>query len=256
MKNSLGTFAIGRTLAEGSMARLFVADDEEGTRGVLKVLRDGLGAEYRAQFLREGTILGALPAHRHLVRLLRRGEVAGVDYLFLELVGGPTLTAATQIAPGVIWRDVLSALAQLSAQEIAHGDVAPENLLCHRERGLVLIDFGVAEAPSLLPPRDTVGGTYGYMAPEQARGECITPASDLYNLGLVLLERLRGDAVFPKTQSATCLMEMADGVPDTLWQSLSLPAAQSDLLKRVLAHDAAQRPSAAALLETHADLFD
>jgi len=104
-----------------------------------------------------------------------------------------------------IGRDIANAIAALWSQRIVHGDIKPSNIMLRNSGGAVLIDLGILRsfdeeniakdlrpvdhfAPEQLRP----WGTLGYFSPEQARGERLTCASDIFSLGVVMLEALQG----------------------------------------------------------------
>jgi serine/threonine-protein kinase len=161
-----------------------------------------------ARFLREADLARKLE-HPNTVRLYDCGEAeGGVPYIALELLRGrPVDVAIRDDGPFEVGRaarigvQALKSLMEAHALGIVHRDIKPSNLfLCEfsGERDYVkLLDFGIAKVEgSAATLGGTMLGTPAYMSPEQVSGERVTPASDLYALGLVLAELIAGRAVF------------------------------------------------------------
>jgi serine/threonine protein kinase len=123
-----------------------------------------------------------------------------------------------------------------------HRDVKPSNLLLDPRRTVCLSDFGIARLlgdPSLTATAMTVG-TMAYLAPEQLRGEKVTPAADIYSLGLVLLECLTARRAYdgPPVEAGMARLTRGPHIPERL------PGAWPALLHAMTALDPRQRPSA------------
>lgn len=197
-----GRYEIERPLGHGAMAVVDLARDRELDRHVaLKRLAENLARDedLRARFLREGRLAARL-SHPNIVRVFDVGEADGRPYIAMEHVDGETL--AGLIARGPVGADEATglgvqaarALAAAHAAGLVHRDVKPHNLLLRRDGVLKLGDFGIALGleGTKLTAAGTVLGTAAYLAPEQARGERVTSAADVYALGLVLVELLTG----------------------------------------------------------------
>ena len=151
------------------------------------------------RFDAEASLQAALN-HPRLVPLLDAGHDAGHDFLVMPLVEGPTLADLVHTGPvdprevRRIGSEIADALAYVHAQDVVHRDVKPANVLLDRRGRVFLADFGAAHAPGAAPlvPPGMVIGTAGYLAPEQAMGRQVSPACDVFALGLVLLEALTG----------------------------------------------------------------
>jgi serine/threonine-protein kinase len=124
---------------------------------------------------------------------------------------------------------------------IVHRDVKPANLLVTPDRKIKITDFGIARASDGLGLTGTgqVMGTPQYLAPEQARGQVATPASDVYSLGVVAFECLAGHRPFDADSPvATALAHLNDPVPDL---PSSVPSDLAGVVRRAMAKDPAQR---------------
>src|SRR2546430_11317546 len=92
-------------------------------------------------------------------------------------------------------RQILAALRVAHRQGLVHRDIKPHNVLVDGEGRLKVTDFGIAPAgPSQMTEKDSIIGTAQYLSPEQAQGAPVTPASDLYSVGIVLFELLTRSA--------------------------------------------------------------
>ena len=138
---------------------------------------------------------------------------------------------------------VADALAYVHDQGVVHRDVTPANVLCSPDGRALLADFGIARLidTSRVTAAATTVGTAAYMAPEQVQGLDVTPAADVYSLGLVLLELLTGRKAFTGTAQETAVARLVRD-PDT---STDVPDAWRDLLRDMTERAPSDRPSAA-----------
>jgi serine/threonine protein kinase len=198
-------YSILHTLGRGGMAKVYLAHDEVLDRDVaLKVLREQFAEddEFVERFKREARNAAAL-SHPNIVQVYDRGN-AGNDasYIAMEYVPGGTLkeriSGGGPLDPGVaasIALQIAEALNAAHERGVIHRDIKPQNVLLTSTGDAKVADFGIARAASAttISQRSVVLGTASYMAPEQAMGEPVGPASDLYSLGVVLYEMLTGE---------------------------------------------------------------
>ena len=254
-----GRYELVRPLGHGAMATVDLAEDVELERPVaLKRLAENLARDedLRRRFIREARLAARL-AHPNVVRVFDVGEDAGRPFIAMEYVEGETLAelvarrgplpAAEAATLGV---QVCAALAAAHAAGLVHRDVKPQNLLLSSDGVLKLGDFGIAvgHEGTRLTLEGTVLGTAGYLAPEQARGEQVTAAADIYAVGAVLYELLTGEP----PRSASTLADLgAEGGFDPPDVAARAPAAPRDLAAVVaacLAIRPEDRPRSAAAL--------
>lgn len=184
----LGAYRLEALLGAGGMGRVFRARDERLDRPVaLKVLRQA----HPGALLTEARAAASV-RHPNVAALYEVGEADGVGFLAMELIEGRSLTQLRRERPLGVGRLVplaaglVDAVATLHARGWVHCDIKPDNLVL-TAHGLTLLDFGLAASAQ----GGTRGGTPGYQAPEQLRGE-VGPAVDVYALGVVLTELATG----------------------------------------------------------------
>jgi len=170
-------------------------------------------------------------SHPALARLVEHGycEIAGkrTRYIACEFIEGQSLKQRLNIGGRLlesellpIARDISAAIAALWSRRIVHGDIKPSNIMLRDSGGAVLIDLGILRSfeeenairplrpvSSFAPEQIRPWGTPGYFSPEQARGEMLSCASDIFSLGIVMLESLQGWHPTNYDQSA-----LADGI--------------------------------------------
>jgi serine/threonine protein kinase len=252
-------YTLERTIGAGAAAVVYEGRDLAADRAVaVKVYRHGGSPLSRN---RELAALAKLH-HENLVTLYDGGTETGPDgrtYLVTDLVDGPTLAERLQEGP-LDAREVLdlgaglaSALAHVHARGFIHRDIKPANILLEHGREPRLADFGIARAldSTVATATGAVSGTAAYLAPEQARGDKVDAAADVYALGLVLLEALTGRREFPGTaiESATARLYRRPDVPPGLpWNLTGLLESMTDL-------DPAARPTAKTVAATLSSLI-
>ena len=199
-----GRYELVGPLGHGAMATVDLAHDVELDRSVaLKRLAENLARdeELERRFLREARLAARL-SHPNVVRVFDVGEDGGRPYIAMEYVAGETLAeliARRGRLPAVeaarLGTQMCAGLAAAHAAGLVHRDVKPQNLLLGTDGVLKLGDFGIAAGHegTRLTLDGTVLGTAGYLAPEQARGERVTAAADIYAVGAVLYELLTGE---------------------------------------------------------------
>ena len=248
-------YAIESELGRGGLATVYRARDTALGRTVaLKIIaEDGADSTTLERSRSEIELLASL-SHHALVTLFDAGDLDGNTVLVMELVDGPDLGARLArgpIAPADVVRmsiDLAEALHTVHERGIVHRDIKPGNVLLAPsslpsvEFVAKLADFGIAYLidSTRITATGTLIGTAAYLSPEQARGAAPGPASDIYSLGLVLLESLTGTREFTGS--------LVETVAARLSRDPSIPAEIDDewraLISAMTAQDAADRPSA------------
>ena len=196
-----GRYRVERTLGRGGMAAVFLAHDSELDRSVaIKVLADHLASDeaFRQRFVREARMAAGL-SHPNIVHVYDQGDEDGRPFIVMEYVDGHTLgdelkhTGAFPSARVVdLALQICGGLEHAHAAGLVHRDIKPGNLLLSENGTVKIADFGIARAAhaTKLTQIGSVLGTAAYLAPEQAAGEPVTAAADIYSLGCVLFELL------------------------------------------------------------------
>ena len=252
-------YRVEHRLGQGGSAEVWLATELESTRRVaLKILKPDEGDRYaantRARFEREVKIIAGL-RDPHTVTLLQHGESDNRLYLVFEYVPGHDLSELLQqrgrlTPPAVIHivRQLASSLSEAHDEGLIHRDLKPENVRVFEVAGdpltVRLLDFGIARAtddghPSITKTGELVG-TPRYMSPEQLTGQPLTPASDIYSLGMLTLEMLAGREVLPGNRWGDQLDRLHSGhlmVPDSGERGASLTA----IVQRMTAREPVDR---------------
>jgi eukaryotic-like serine/threonine-protein kinase len=201
---------------------------------------------------REAAVLQALN-HPNIVRSF--GTVGETD-LLIEFVDGTTLADLLDDNPEGRFRvsDALriaihlgGALEHMHARGFVHLDLAPSNIILRRDGRPVLIDFGAARALDGGRSSGPVG-TDAYMAPEECLVQQVTPAADVFSLGVLLFELLTGELPYPKGSQRNPFPQVERAPASARRFRPSLPRALDDLLLACLAHDPSARPGLSLLL--------
>ena len=242
-----GRYRIGDVLGAGAGSVVFEAADLRTDQCVaLKTLvRAGDDDAVRRRFDEEVRLLAALD-HPNLVPVLDHGIADGRPFFVMPLIGGSPLEdrlGSGPVPPGEVRHvgaGVADALEYIHALGIVHRDIKPDNILLDERRHVFLTDFGVArswDGPMLTSPGRVVG-TAGYISPEQAEGQPATGASDIYALGLVLLEALTGHREYTGTaaERAAAAAARSPRIPP------ALGAPWTRILVRMTARDPVDRP--------------
>lgn len=191
-------YRLERLLGQGAQGHTYLARDQETDREVAVKVFNLSGAETWKGFdlfERECRVLRSL-AHPGVVAYLEHGgdEAAGSFYLVMEYAPGQTLEQQMQAGGRFTDDELIGLLTQLLATleylhslnpPVFHRDIKPANIVVGENGTVKLVDFGGVRDVFSNRAQSTVVGTFGYMAPEQLRGEA-TPASDLYGLGAAL----------------------------------------------------------------------
>ena len=199
-------YRVEALLARGGMARVYRARDERLDRDVaIKVLSAPYADDpaFTERFLAEARAAASL-SHPSLVHVYDSGSDGDSHFIVMELLDRHRSLRQEVDANGPLRRDevlrigteLLRGLQVVHDRGLVHCDVKSGNVMLGPGPAK-LIDFGIARSPSDAPDAGTSIGSLRYMSPEQLRGETLTPASDLFSLGVVLYEALTGRVPYP-----------------------------------------------------------
>lgn len=252
--SKLGGYQVEALIGRGAMASVYLARDTKLNRHVaLKVLLGSLAktSSIVKQFHQEAQAAAPLN-HPNIVRIYSAGMEAGTPYIAMEFVDGEPLDRFLKRKGKVNWDVALHIGAQVALaldcahqHGIVHRDVKPSNILVDRRGGVRLTDFGIA--------RMTTGGGGGgvvgtpqYMSPEQATGDEVWPASDLFSLGVTLYQMISGDMPFKGESSMELIRSICEDDPPRL--NRIFPDVPDDVARMVaylMEKEPASRPASA-----------
>jgi len=249
-----------QVLGHGGMATVELAHDLELDRPVaIKRLAASLATndEFKQRFVREARLAARL-SHPNIVAVYDVGEDDGLPFIVMEYVDGETLADLLhrrgRLEPDEAVALALQACAGLeTAHEagLVHRDVKPQNLLVTPGGTVKIADFGIARSldGTQLTQAGTVLGTAGYLAPEQAAGETVTAAADVYALGAVLYELLTGRPPYVADSLVELAARQREGTIAPVRElAPEVPAATEDAVMHALARDPEYRPPSAEAL--------
>ncbi|HLX31260.1 MAG TPA: protein kinase [Gaiellaceae bacterium] len=238
----------------GGMSSVFRAHDVQLDRLVaVKILHDRYADEdeYVQRFLREARAVAQL-SHPNIVTVIDRGEDEGRHYIVFEYVEGENLKELIVRSGRLPLRRavelaiaIADGLAFAHAHGLVHRDVKPQNVLLNRSGDVKVTDFGIARSLDVehgVTQTGTVLGTGEYLAPEQASGEPVSPATDEYSLGIVLWELVTGDVPFGgENFVAVALRHVHEQPPSLSDLRPGVPPRLAATIERALQKDPARR---------------
>ncbi|OQR61020.1 serine/threonine protein kinase [Streptomyces maremycinicus] len=257
----IGGYRLLARLGAGGMGQVYLARSDRGRTVAVKLVRRELAAreEFRARFrqeVRNAQRVGGF----WTAPVLDADTEAAVPWVATGYVAGPSLQQVVSHDHGplpersvrILAAGLAHALANIHAAGIVHRDLKPSNVMVTIE-GPRVIDFGVARAlesvtgDSRLTQTGAVIGSPGFLAPEQLRGDPVTPASDVFCLGSVLTYAATGSLPFGSADSAAhaLMFRIAEDEPDLS----GVPEGIADLVRACLRKDPAARPSLDRVLE-------
>ena len=257
---TVGRYRLDALLGAGGMGEIYRATDLRLGRVVAVKVLAGYGgdrARALARFEREARAIASL-SHRSILAVHDAGVEGDLAYTVMELLEGETL--ADRLVRGALpWREtaalgheIAEGLAAAHSKGVVHRDLKPENLFLTEEGHARILDFGIArlleaeEGEGRGTDTGVVVGTLGYMSPEQARGEKVGPASDLFSLGCVLFEMAAGTPAFRRATTAETVAAILRDPPPPLPSSMGgLPHELRQAIERCLQKDPARRPASA-----------
>ncbi len=246
-------------IGEGGFGAVFRARQSSLGRDVaIKVVKPELAndADFIRRFEAEAELVARLE-HPHIVPLYDFWREPNAAFMVMRLLKGGSLSqfmhAKTEARAPIrllpLLRQISEALQAAHFAGVIHRDFKPANILLDEHGNACLADFGVAKQLNNDSGRTIVGevvGSIAYCAPEQLRTETVSPATDVYALGLVTFELLAGRRPFSATQPALMIEQHLSHVPPRLDEFVAeAPTAVSAILAQCLLKEPSQRPQSA-----------
>jgi eukaryotic-like serine/threonine-protein kinase len=261
-----GRYRLMERLGRGGMSVVWLARDDVLERDVaVKVLAPDLASDQPGlERIRAEARAAAGVSHPNIVQVHDIGLAAdGEPFLVMELVRGRTLRSLLADGP-LAWphavrigAGVARGLAAAHARGVVHRDVTPSNVMV-TDTGVKLVDFGICAAAGS-PETRTDGqlwGTPAYLAPERLHGGPVSPAADVFALGVTLYRILAGRLPWDAATLTQLLRARTEFEPAPLPPIDALPGAVASLCRRCLARNPDDRPTAAAVAGVLAGCVD
>ncbi|MDQ1028211.1 serine/threonine protein kinase [Streptomyces umbrinus] len=256
----IGAYRLLARLGAGGMGQVFLARSDRGRTVAVKLVRQELAEqeEFRARFRQEVQAARRVGGY-WTAPVLDADTEAAIPWVATGYVAGPSLEtvvghdhgALPERSVRILAAGLAHALKDIHAAELIHRDLKPSNVLVTID-GPRVIDFGIARALETvtdggLTRTGALVGSPGFMAPEQVRGDRITPACDVFCLGSVLSYAATGDLPFGTANSGVhaLMFRIAQEEPDLA----GVPEGIADLVRQCLRKDPASRPTLDDILE-------
>ncbi|RKR91559.1 serine/threonine-protein kinase [Micromonospora pisi] len=262
-----GRYRLVERLGAGGMSVVWRGYDEVlGRQVAVKVLASRLADDraFRRQIRVEAQAVARL-VHPHITGVYDYGESVTdgltVPYVVMELVDGESLAARLAREHRLPWRPAVAAIAEAAAalaaahaRGIVHRDVTPGNVML-TDAGVKVVDFGISalSGENDTGPDGRLLGTPAYCAPERLDGGQVSPAADVYALGLLLYRTLTGHLPWPESSATGVLRAHLYQEPAPLPPVDGLPDEVVDLCARCLAKTPGERPDSAEVARTLAE---
>src|SRR4051812_13653868 len=263
-----GRYRVRERIGSGGMADVYCADDAQlGREVAIKILhrRFSRDREFVERFRREASAAAGLQ-HPNVVGVFDRGEYDGTYYIAMEYLPGRTLkeiireeAPLDQQRAIALTIQVLQAAGFAHRRGVIHRDFKPHNVIVGPDDRLKVTDFGIARAgASEMTETGSIMGTAQYLSPEQAQGQRVDTASDLYSIGVMLDEMLAGRVPFTGDSAVSIALKHVSEEPTRLRDLRpDVHPRLEQAVGRALVKDAEQRYSSAdefivALEQAHA----
>src|SRR4051812_25872385 len=218
-----GRYRVRQRIGSGGMADVYLADDSQlGREVALKMLhrRFSRDREFVERFRREASAAAGLQ-HPNVVSVFDRGEFDGTYYIAMEYLPGRTLKEIIRDEAPIdqqraiaLTIQILQAAGFAHRRGVIHRDFKPHNVIVGPDDRLKVTDFGIARAgASEMTETGSIMGTAQYLSPEQAQGQRVGTASDLYSIGVILYELLAGRVPFSGESAVSIALKHVSEVP-------------------------------------------
>ena len=216
-------YLVGERVGIGGMAEVYQGQDTVLGRTVaVKIMLPQYAEDptFVARFKQEAAAAANLQSP-YIVNVYDWGQDADTSYIVMEYVRGSDLKTAIQQRGAINQRKVAEIGSQVSqALSVAHGldiihrDIKPQNIMVQPDGNIKVMDFGIARAKNSVKSKTSaVLGTAHYISPEQAQGKELSPASDIYSLGVVLYEAATGQLPFDGPDAVSVALKQVQETP-------------------------------------------
>ena len=252
-KRKISKYVIEKQIGKGSAANIYLAkQDVLGRKLVIKELLPHFATNEKiiSRFRREAKVVSQL-THDAIVHVYDYWVRTRSYYIAMEYVQGQTLRQILATVPfvpvhiaAIILYHVCRGLEHAHSFGVVHRDLKPANIIISNTGQVKILDFGIAhfQYDDNLTSLGTVIGTYNYMSPEQALGKKVTPASDIFSLGILFYEMLTGYKPFAKDEKEEVLEKIIHrGVHPPGKRNPAVPRRFGRIIRRCLRKRATRR---------------
>jgi tetratricopeptide (TPR) repeat protein len=259
----LGQYRLIKSVGTGGMSTVYKAHSMRDKNEIvaIKVLKDELSRREstRKRFKLEGTIIDKLD-HPNIIKIFERGQYQGKLFIVMEYLNGRTLAEKIETNGRIIFPEALplmkqiaDALAFIHGSDIIHRDLKPGNIMVtvpnpgSNDETAKLLDFGLSKMrfQTRITMTGVLVGTVSYMAPEQISDLESSPASDVFNLGLIYYEMLTGRVAFTGDTISHIERQILEATPaEPLALLPDLPESVSRLIMEMINKNPGRRPTA------------
>ncbi len=246
-------YKIVKTIGEGGMANVYLAEDEILNREVaVKILRGDLAEDEKfvRRFQREAISASSLN-HPNIVEVYDVGEDDGSYFIVMEYINGVTLKNLIKKRGKLSLVEVVDIMKQLTSgiacahkNNIIHRDIKPQNVMILDDGKIKITDFGISTALNSIEMTQTnsVMGSVHYLPPEQASGKATTFKSDIYSLGILMYELLTGTIPFKgETAVEVAMKQLKEDLPSIVKKNPEIPQSVENILMRACAKNPLNR---------------
>jgi serine/threonine-protein kinase len=253
---TLGRYKILKEVGRGAMGVVYLGKDPTIQRFVaIKTMRldelDNMDEvnQFRERFFREAESTGRL-SHPNIITLYDAGEQEGLAFIAMEYLEGVPLSNYCRKSALLPPKQSLQIIATVAdavdyahSQGVIHRDIKPANIMIMKNRGVKVMDFGIAKLTSSTKTQvSMILGTPRYMSPEQAIGKSVDGRSDVFSLGIVLFELLTGEKPFDAENMPALVMRILKAPhPPLNKYRRDLPTKVQAILDRALHKDVVNR---------------
>ena len=252
----LGNYEVIATLGKGGMGQVYLAlDTRLGRKVALKLLpfsqtRDPNHVQRLEQEARTASALN----HPNIVTIHEIGEADSIHFMATEYVEGETLRERMANAELSV-REIVALAVQIASAlraahraGIVHRDIKPENIMLRSDAVVKVLDFGLAKLTGAAEVESgLIMGTTPYMSPEQARGETVDARTDVWSLGVVVYEMIKGTVPFTGETHRQTVTSILQDEPPTL--DSEVPDELQQLVAKALTKDRSERYDDASSME-------